>query len=73
MGQNQSKEEVIIAQAGGINNGVDASYSQTVKDYVQIALCGFAVLVLVAVLYKYCKKRLETKIRREICRSREEV
>lgn len=70
MGKNQSKEEIFIAQAG---NSGEATIDFFLKNYMEIIVRALVVLTLLVAFYKYCKKRLEKKIRREISRNQELV
>lgn len=72
MGSSQTKEEVIIAQAGNSGN----AKGQTHFSIMDVGFFTVAAVVLVIILlfcYGKCKKKLERKIREEISRSREEV
>lgn len=76
MGTSQSKEEVIIAQAGnsgGATGATNETTSLSAKEICEIVVTVLAVLVILAVFIRKCKKILERKIRAEIARSREEV
>lgn len=70
MGKTQSKEEIIIAQAGN-SGGVSAFNGENLhRDVLLVILC---LVVLVAGIYyvrRKCKKYVEGKIRAEIARSR---
>jgi hypothetical protein len=68
MGTNQSKEEVIIAQAGN-SGGVTIS----TREAWGIAVLVLAVLTIAAYCVSRCNQVLKRKIRKEIARSMEEV
>lgn len=76
MGSTQSKEEVIIAQAGnsgGITNKTASSPSWTVKEIAEIVVLIMAIIVIFWFCVIRCKAMLRKKIREEISRSREQV
>lgn len=71
MGSSQSKEEVIISQAGnsgsvtnGMFNGVSLG-----QQILIIVLGGLIVAIIMVFCWFQVKKMLEKKIRREITRS----
>lgn len=74
MGLKESKEEVIIAQAG---NSGGSTTSQEIQRGVSlgevVALIAVALVLAIVVAYCYLhgKKKLERKIRRGIIRSQE--
>lgn len=75
MGKNQSKEEIIIAQAG--NSGGQTTTTSmgewTFKEILCIGVLILAVLAIMAYMMARCKKQLQQTIRREIALSRETV
>lgn len=69
-GTESKKEEVIIAQAGnsgGQTNG--ASFST--KDILFIVVFVIVMLILLSILWERCNRKIDTKIKREVSRSRE--
>jgi hypothetical protein len=68
MGTNQSKEEVILAQAG--NSG---GTSISTREACGIVVLVIAMLAIVAIGVSWCNKALKRRIRKEIARSMEEV
>lgn len=70
----EEKEEVIIAQSG-ISGGASTGVVQqlTTREICTIAVLIMAVLVIVWFLWTKCKNSLRKQIRREICRSQEQV
>lgn len=75
MGTTQSKEEVIIAQAGnsgGQTNGVSFN-AMGVKEIMEMVMIIICIIIILVYCHGKCKKQLEKKVRREIVRSQELV
>lgn len=76
MGAKQSKEEIIIAQAGnsgGVTNSVDSVGHLTLWQGIGLVFFGIVMVFVILYCYGCAKKRVESKIRREIRRSQELV
>lgn len=76
MGKTQSKEEVIITQAG--NSGGTTAEGNSGHGYSLLEVCGIvtAMLIVAAIIVWCCrrsKKALEKKIRLEVMRSQEQL
>lgn len=75
MGSSQSKEEVIIAQAGnsgGVKNNVESS-SWSIKEIAELVVLMMAIIVIFWFCVSRCKATIRKKIREEISKSREQV
>lgn len=75
MGARESKEEVIISQAGN-SGGVSDDAKASGRGCSLLEVIGIVSAFLIIVLLLYCgyriiRKRLEIKIRREITKSRD--
>lgn len=73
MGNNQAKEEIIIAQAGNSGGTTATASVWNLTDILVITIFILVLMVIIGFCIKKCKSALETKIRREINRSRELV
>lgn len=74
MGSSQTKEEVIIAQAGNSGgNTVGTGNGSLIKIAIEIAVMIICCIIMMVYCFGKCKKRLEKKIRAEITRSQEIV
>lgn len=70
MGSSQSKEEVIISQAG--NSGGQTNALQFgIKEVLEIIVVIVCMGVIVGCCYVKCRKWFEKKIRREIIKSQD--
>lgn len=72
MGKSQSKEEIVIAQAGN-SGGQTTSQGVSLWEVVILLSVAIFVLIIIAYCYQQIKKNLTRKIRREIIRSQELV
>lgn len=75
MGGRESKEEVIISQAGN-SGGVSDDAKANGRGCSLLEVTGIVAAFLIITLLLYCgyriiRKRLENKIRREIAKSRD--
>lgn len=73
MGAKNSKEEVIIAQAGNSGGQTNDTNIFSAKTIVEIVFMIVAVLIVVLYLYSKCKKQLNKKIQAQIRASQELV
>lgn len=74
MGGSESKEEVIISQAGnsgGITDEANTNKGCSLLEVIGIVFAGLVIVFILYSGYRIISKRLERKIRREIARSRE--
>lgn len=73
MGKNQSKEEIVIAQAGNSGGQTSDIDKFTIKNWLEVAVVVLALGVIIAYLYGKCRKRIHKKIRDEIRASQQLV
>lgn len=66
MGGTQSKEEVIIAQAGNSGGQTNKTEFFSLKTIIEITVIIIAVIITILYCYGRCKKGLLKKVRREI-------
>lgn len=75
MGGSESKEEVIISQAGN-SGGATATKNDTgysLMEIIGVVVAGFIIVAIGAYLWCTAKKSLKRNIRREIQRSQIEL
>lgn len=74
MGSSQSKEEVVIAQAGN-GGGQTTPAVAAISTSEILSVIGFIMGMMAAILWtvRRCKKAFEKKIREEVGRSRETI
>ena len=68
MGESESKEEVIISQAGN-SGGATANNGFSLVELSGVVAAGFVIVAIVAYCYCKDKKMLKSTVRREIQRS----
>lgn len=73
MGGKESKEEVIIAQAGNSGGQTNETNKFSAKTIVEIVFMILAVLIVLFYLYNKCKKHMTKKIQEQIRASQELV
>lgn len=73
MGSSQSKEEIIVAQAGN-SGGVTGSLVNlsTTQEALLLIIGSFIIVAIIICSYRRGKKAFERKMRREISRSLEQ-
>jgi len=76
MGKTQSKEEIIIAQAGnsgGATNEATQGTGWSTKDIMSVIVLVLASVVIGWYIVNRCRTYMMRKMRAEIARSREQV
>lgn len=75
MGSSQSKEEVVIAQAGNGGGQTTPASVAAISTSEILSVIGFIMGMMAAILWtvRRCKKAFEKKIREEVGRSRETI
>lgn len=75
MGGSQSKEEVIISQAGNSGGATAKMYGIgfSLMEIIGIVAAGFIVVAVIVYLWYTAKKSLKRTIRREIQRSQTDL
>lgn len=73
MGTSQSKEEVIIAQAGNSGGQTNKTDFLSIQHMVEIAFLVLGVIAIVAYCLRKCKKLLRKSIQEQIRASQELV
>jgi hypothetical protein len=71
MGKTQSKEEVIIAQAGNSGGETNGQSGFTTKNIMEIVSMLLVLIIIGTYIYEKCKKKLAKKINRQIRASQE--
>lgn len=74
MGSSQTKEELVIAQAGNTgSNAIESGSGLSSKIIIEMVASILGCITVIVYCFGKCKKRLEKKIRAEITRSQEIV
>lgn len=73
MGGSESKEELIISQAGNSGGTTATSYGHSLWEIIGVVVACFIVVAIVGCLWWIVKNYVKKSIRREIQRSRVEL